>query len=115
AICYAALLGLQSGPSEILLYVMVLSQGLLGYALTSVMGAIVVEIFEGPHFGSIFGLVMVALLAGGAAGPWLTGLIYDRTGSYEIAFILSIVLCAVGAFAIWRASPGKVRRVAGKA
>jgi MFS family permease len=115
AICYAALLGLQSGPSEVLLYVMVLSQGLLGYALTSVMGAIVVEIFEGPHFGSIFGLVMVALLAGGAAGPWLTGLIYDRTGSYEIAFILSIVLCAVGAFAIWRASPGKVRRVAGRA
>lgn len=115
AICYAALLGLQSGPSEVLLYVMVLSQGLLGYALTSIMGAIVVEIFEGPHFGSIFGLVMVALLAGGAAGPWLTGLIYDRTGSYEIAFILSIVLCAVGAFAIWRASPGKVRRVAGRA
>ena len=114
AICYAALLGLQSGPSEILLYVMVLSQGLLGYALTSVMGAIVVEIFEGPHFGSIFGLVMVALLAGGAAGPWLTGFIYDRTGSYEIAFILAIVLCAVGAFAIWRASPGKVRRVAGR-
>lgn len=114
AICYAALLGLQSGPSEFLLYVMVLSQGLLGYALTSVMGAIVVEIFEGPHFGSIFGLVMVALLAGGAAGPWLTGFIYDRTGSYEIAFILAIVLCAVGALAIWRASPGKVRRVAGR-
>ena len=114
AICYGALLGLQSGPSEVLLYVMVLSQGLLGYALTSVMGAIVVEIFEGPHFGSIFGLVMVALLAGGAAGPWLTGFIHDRTGSYEIAFILAIGLCAVGAFAIWRASPGKVRRVAGR-
>jgi MFS family permease len=115
AICYAALLGLQSGPSEVLLYVMVLSQGLLGYALTSIMGAIVVEIFEGPHFGSIFGLVMVALLAGGAVGPWLTGVIHDRTGSYQIAFILAIVLCAVGAFAIWRASPGKVRRVAGRA
>ncbi|MGD9884785.1 MAG: MFS transporter [Reyranella sp.] len=115
AICYAALLGLQSGPSEVLLYVMVLSQGLLGYALTSVMGAVVVEIFEGPHFGSIFGLVMVALLAGGAVGPWLTGVIHDRTGSYQIAFILAIVLCAVGAFAIWRASPGKVRRVAGRA
>ena len=114
AICYAALLGLQSGPSEILLYVMVLSQGALGYALTSVMGAVVVEIFEGPHFGSIFGLVMVALLAGGAVGPWLTGVIHDRTGSYEIAFILAIVLCAVGAFAIWLASPGKVRRVAGR-
>ena len=82
--------------------------------LSTRTNAIVVEIFEGPHFGSIFGLVMVALLAGGAAGPWLTGFIHDRTGNYEIAFILAIGLCAVGAFAIWRASPGKVRRVAGR-
>ena len=36
---------------------MVIAQGLLGYALTSVMGPIVVEIFEGPHYGSIFGTI----------------------------------------------------------
>ncbi|MGH8429147.1 MAG: MFS transporter, partial [Solimonas sp.] len=44
AICYAALLGLAAGPSQPLLYVMVLSQGLLGYAVTSIMGPIVAEI-----------------------------------------------------------------------
>jgi MFS family permease len=115
AVCYAALLGLAGGPSQGLLYVMILSQGALGYAMTSVMGPIVAEIFEGPHFGSIFGLVTVALIGGGAAGPAFAGVLYDRLGSYQAAFVLCIVLSGVGALAIWRASPGKVRLVAGRA
>ena len=91
AICYAALIALEQAPSNVLLYVMVLSQGFLGYALTSVMGPIVVEIFEGPHYGSIFGTITVALIGGGAAGPWLAGVIHDATGSYKLAFVLVIV------------------------
>ena len=54
---------------------MVFAQGFFGYALTSVMGPIVAEIFEGPHFGSIFGTITVALIGGGAAGPWVAGFI----------------------------------------
>ena len=45
AICYAALIGLEYSPTRFLLYVMVISQGMLGYSLTSVMGPIVAEIF----------------------------------------------------------------------
>jgi MFS family permease len=115
AICYTALLALAAGPSQPLLYVMVLSQGMLGYAMTSVMGPIVAEIFEGPHFGSIFGLLTVALIGGGAAGPLIAGMVHDRTGDYSGAFILSIALCLVSIIAIWRAAPGKVRMVAGRA
>jgi MFS family permease len=115
AICYAALLALAAGPSQPLLYVMVLSQGLLGYAMTSVMGPIVAEIFEGPHFGSIFGVLTVALIGGGAAGPLIAGMVHDRTGGYGDAFILSIALCFVSIIAIWRAAPGRVRLVAGRA
>jgi MFS family permease len=115
AICYAALLALASGPSQVLLYVMILSQGALGYAMTSVMGPIVAEIYEGPHFGSIFGLLMVSLIGGGAAGPLIAGMVHDWTGDYRGAFILSIVLCLVSIIAIWRAAPARVRMVAGKA
>jgi MFS family permease len=92
----------------------VLSQGFLGYALTSVMGPIVVEIFEGPHYGSIFGTVTVASIGGGAAGPWLAGLIHDGTGSYRLAFVLIIAACIISAAAIWIAAPRKVRRVPGQ-
>ncbi|RXT46165.1 MFS transporter [Bosea sp. Tri-44] len=114
AISYAALIALEHTPSSILLYVMVIAQGFLGYALTSVLGAIVVEIFEGPQFGAIFGTITVAVLAGGAAGPWLAGTIHDATGSYRLAFLLAIACCLVSAAAIWLAAPRKVRLVPGR-
>jgi len=87
---------------------------MLGYSLTSVIGAIPVEIFEGRHYGAIFGTLMVAAIAGGAAGPWVTGLLYDVTGSYTHAFWLAIGGCAISALAIWRAAPRKVRAVSGR-
>src|SRR5207237_4513686 len=86
AICFAALIALKYFPILPLVYLMVLAQGVLGYGLTSVIGAVVLEIFQGKHYGSIFGTIMITALAGGAAGPWLTGLLFDLTGSYTIAF-----------------------------
>jgi len=114
AICFAALVALKYEPSLWLVYLMVLTQGALGYGLTSIMGAVVLEIFQGTHYGSIFGTIMLAALAGGAAGPWVTGLLHDLTGTYTIAFSIGIAVSLLSAFAIWRASPGKVRAVAGK-
>ena len=62
AICYAALLALQAGTTPWLLYGMILAQGFLGYSATAVLGPIVQEIYEGPHFGAIFGTLMVAAI-----------------------------------------------------
>lgn len=114
ALCYATLIAMEYAPSYPLLYLMVISQGFLGYALTSVMGAIVAEIFEGPHYGAIFGVVTIALTGGGAAGPWVAGTIHDATGSYRLAFLLAIGFCLLSAVAIWRAAPRKVRMVPGR-
>jgi cyanate permease len=93
---------------------MVAAQGGLGYGLTSVMGAMVAEIFQGRHFGEIFGAVMLSAMAGGAAGPWLTGVLHDATGDYTLAFWLGAGVSVVSAIAIWRASPRKIRVVAGR-
>jgi MFS family permease len=114
AICFAALIALKSFPTLLLVYLMVLAQGALGYGLTSIMGAVVLEIFQGKHYGSIFGTVMLAALAGGAAGPWVTGFVHDLTGSYTIAFAIGIGVSGLSAFAIWMASPRKIRAVAGQ-
>jgi MFS family permease len=115
AVSYAALLALEYVPSNLLLYAMVFAQGFFGYGLTSVMGPIVAEIFEGPHYGSIFGTITIALIGGGAAGPWLAGVIQDAFGSYRPAFVLIIGCCLVSAIAIWIAAPRRVRRVPGRA
>jgi MFS family permease len=114
AICFAALVALKYVPSLPLIYLMVLTQGALGYGLTSVMGAVVVEIFQGKHYGSIFGTIMIAALSGGAVGPWLTGVMHDFTGTYTAAFVLGIAVSLLSAIAIWQASPRKIRAVAGQ-
>jgi MFS family permease len=114
ALCYLALLLLPHAPTLALLYVMVLAQGALGYGLTSVIGAIPAEIFQGRHYGTIFGTLMLASIFGGALGPWLTGALHDSTGSYALAFAIAIACAAVSALAIWLAAPRQVRAVAGR-
>jgi MFS family permease len=114
AICFAALVALKYFPTLLLVYLMVLTQGTLGYGLTSIMGAVVLEIFQGKHYGTIFGTMMIAALAGGAAGPWVTGFLHDVSGSYTIAFAIGIGVSGLSAVAIWMASPRKIRTVAGR-
>jgi MFS family permease len=114
AICYLALILMRTAPTPALLWLMVVSQGMLGYGLTSVVGAIPAEIFQGRHYGSIFGTLMLSAIGGGAVGPWVTGVIYDATGSYTPAFWIAMGFSALSAVAIWLAAPRKVRVVAGR-
>ncbi len=114
AISFAILITLQSTPTLALVYVMVVAQGALGYGSTSIMGAVVAEIFQGRHFGTIFGTVMFTALAGGAAGPWVTGTLHDIYGDYTLAFAIGIAVSALSAISIWLAAPRKVRAVAGR-
>jgi MFS family permease len=113
-LCYALLLLMGTHPSRTLLYLMVGAQGLLGYGLASVFGAIPAELFQGRHYGTIFGTLTVASTGGAGLGPWVTGLLYDRTGSYVIGFWLAIGWSIVSAVAMWLAAPRKVRVVAGR-
>lgn len=105
AVCYATLLLLEHSPTLPLLWVMVVAQGTLGYGLTSVIGAIPAETFPGRHHGTIFGSLMLASICGGAAGPWLTGALYDLTGSYAPAFWIAIGVSGLSAVAVWIAAP----------
>jgi cyanate permease len=57
---------------------------------------------------------MMIALAGGAAGPWVTGVLHDRLGDYNAAFGLGIVMSAISGAAVFLAAPRKVRAVAGR-
>jgi MFS family permease len=113
-VCYAVLLLMRTQPTAAWLYVMVGAQGLLGYGLASVYGAIPAEIFQGKHYGKVFGTLSLASSTGAALGPWVAGALYDRTGSYVPAFSLGIAASIISAVAIWLAAPRRVRAVAGK-
>ena len=43
---------------------MVISQGVLGYAMTPNYGSIPAEIFQGAHYGAIFGWLSVSTAVG---------------------------------------------------
>jgi len=110
-LCLLALLALRHLRTMPLLYFMVVSQGMLGYGLTSVIGAIPADIFAGRHYGAVFGTLMLAAIGGGAAGPWVTGALFDLTGSYTGAFSIAIAGSVLSTVAIWLAAPRQVQAV----
>ena len=114
ALCYASLLALAGRPAPFLVGLVVAAQGMLGYGLASVFGAIPAELFQGRRYATIFATLNLASNAGAGAGPWVTGVLYDRSGSYRAAFLLALAMSVVSAIAVWLAAPRKVRAVAGR-
>lgn len=115
ALCYVLLLVLEGAPSLVLVYAIVACQGLFGYGVGALYGIIVADIFSGPRFAVVFGFIGIGGNLGAGAGPWVTGVIFDRAGSYAPAFTLSVALALVSIFCIWMAAPRKVRLAAGVA
>lgn len=113
-LCYVLLLKLPQHPTPALLYTMVAAQGMLGYGTVSVFGAIPAEIFQGKQYGRIYGTLSIAGSLGGATGPWVTGLMFDHTGSYTTAFCGAMLFACMSIGCMWMASPRKVRVVAGQ-
>jgi MFS family permease len=114
ALCYALLLVMQQSPTPVLLYLMVTAQGLLGSGFASVSSAITMELFQGKQYGTIAGTLGVAGSLGAGLGPWVTGVLYDRTGSYTLSFWLAIALSLLSIACVWLAALRKVRVVAGQ-
>lgn len=67
-----------------------------GYAAYGpVIPAVCAEVFGKANMGAIFGAVTTGGATGGAAGPVITGLIFDHSGSYLWAWILALACVAV--------------------
>ncbi len=115
AACYLALLGMYESQSEGLLYVMVAGQGLLGYGMASLFGAVMAELFAGKQIARIVAVFSLGGNSGAALGVWFLGIVYDTSGSYQVGFWVCFTLALVSIAGIWLAAPRKVRLVAGRA
>ena len=101
-------------PSSALTYAYSVCFG-MGYAVTAALPPLMTaDLFEGPAYGSIFGAFVAFTGIGSALGAWFAGFIYDGSGSYVPTFIINIVSSLISCVSIWKAGPGKVRRVPGK-
>jgi MFS family permease len=60
-----------------------------------VIPAVCAEVFGKANMGAIFGAVTTGGALGGAAGPVVTGFIFDKSGNYIGAWILALACVAV--------------------
>ena len=59
------------------------------------------DLFGGPRLGAILGLITIGSGLGAGLGAWGAGFLFDVTGSYQIAFMLSIAAYFTGACVFW--------------
>jgi MFS family permease len=77
-------------------YIFSAVMGLLWLSTVPVTNASVAGIFGVAHLSMLSGFVFFSHQIGSFLGVWLGGLLYDRTGSYDIVWYISI---ALGVFA----------------
>ncbi len=68
-----------------------------GYGgLAALMSPVPAELFGLRSLGVIVGVTMFSFTVGGAIGPVLAGSIFDITGSYQLAFLISTGVSIIG-------------------
>ncbi len=102
-------------PSTELVYLAMAAQGLLGYGMASLFGAISAEIFAGPKAASILAVLGLGGNIGAGVGAFALGAAYDSYGSYEVGFWMCWAVSILSIVCIWIASPSRIRIVAGEA
>ena len=73
-------------------YVFAAVMGLLWLSTVPVTNAAVAGIFGVAHLSMLSGFVFFSHQIGSFLGVWMGGLLYDRTGSYDIVWYISIAL-----------------------
>lgn len=93
------------------LYVISAMFGLFQGGIIPAYAIIVREHFPPEQAGARTGGVLVGGQAGMALGGWLSGKVFDLTGSYDVAFVNGIgwnlVTVAIVIFLLWRIRPGR--------
>ena len=82
--------------SPISVYIFASVMGLLWLSTVPVTNAAVAQIFGVAHLSMLSGFVFFSHQIGSFLGVWLGGVLYDRTGSYDIVWYITI---ALGVFA----------------
>jgi MFS family permease len=91
-----------------------------GFAVAAenvVLAVMVAECFGVRHLARIYGALMIMLFPGGALGPLFAGAVFDRMGSYNVAFgtFALVNLVALGALLGLRREVGRAPGPAGSA
>ena len=94
--------GLLAAPaSEATIYVFATAMGLLWLSTVPLTTGIVAQIFGLKFMATLFGVVFLSHQIGSFLGVWLGGLLYDRTGSYDMMWWAGIFFGVFAAVVHW--------------
>jgi MFS family permease len=85
-------------PSK-MVWIMFILAGLFGFANGTCVASqspVVALLFGLSSHGVILGFLAFGFTTGGALGPWLSGIIFDITGSYGLAFLMCTAVSLIG-------------------
>ena len=99
AVTIAALL--MAPVSETTIYLFATVMGLLWLSTVPLTTAIVAQIFGLKFMATLFGVVFLSHQIGSFLGVWLGGLLYDRTGSYDMMWWAGIFFGVFAAIVHW--------------
>ena len=71
--------------------------GFLWLGTVPLTSGLVAVFFGARHMSMLYGIVFVSHQLGSALGAWLSGYLYEQTGSYDSAWMLAIALGIVAA------------------
>lgn len=104
-----ALVLMREASQEWLLYFHALAFGFGNGLGSPTIAAAVTDIFQGPRVGPVIGFIWLGFALGGCLGPWLGGWIFELTGDYRWAFLISMAWYAIACLALWGAAPRRAR------
>jgi MFS family permease len=97
------LMSLHDPTQTVMLWCHIIIYGLGFGARGPVTSSLVIDLFHGKHYGAILGFLEIGSGLGGTIGPWLSGFLFDRTGSYTFSFSLSMAVLMLATVSAWLA------------
>lgn len=94
------LLGMEVRPARVLAAGYVLFLFLPLGSRATIVSVLLSRIAPPVHYGLIFGLLGIGNSLGAAAGPWLSGAIYDRAQSYLVIYLWATGIALAGLAAL---------------
>jgi MFS family permease len=108
-LCSLILLEVSGGKYFVYTFIVFLGAG---WGVTAPMFmAVAADLFQGRNIGLIYGLLEGALGIGAAFGSWVAGFIFDKTQSYQWAFVLAVSVSILSCLFVWIAAPRKVHQI----
>jgi len=108
SIAFTAFLLTPASPTTVVIFSVVI--GILWLSTVAPTNALVAVMFGTRYLGMLGGIVFFSHQLGSFLGVWMGGVLYDRTGSYDVVWWLGVVLGIFAAIVHWPIEEKPVKR-----